>query len=375
MGALSTILKPKTLIPAGAGVFDYLQRRSATKNAVNTLRTGAQNASAIFDPYRKTGEQGLTTLRALTNPETALATLEQTPGYSARLREGERSIQRSAAAKGTLLSGGTLKALTRYGQDYAANALNEEFGRNLSLADMGLAAGSEQARLEQEIANALANGDFEKADELSKLIGIGADVATGLFTKTAPGGVTGTASVTGGLTKAGLAVGKAAGTAGKVVAGGVKAGLGALASNPVGWAALGGAGILALGKTVFGWGNTHKYANKLTAANGPQGVFGGEMEQIDQIGTEQGWTREQKLEALSESLRNTAQAAVDFARQGKDQTKVVSQWFSDFSGPDWQRDWPELASIVAPYQAQLGMRTGVGALSGRLKHPLAERSA
>lgn len=43
------------------------------------------------------------------------------PGYQARLDAGLLARQRSAAAQGTILNGGTQKALERYGQDYAAN--------------------------------------------------------------------------------------------------------------------------------------------------------------------------------------------------------------------------------------------------------------
>ena len=43
------------------------------------------------------------------------------PGYQTRLDAGLMGRQRSAAAQGTILNGGTQKALERYGQDYAAN--------------------------------------------------------------------------------------------------------------------------------------------------------------------------------------------------------------------------------------------------------------
>lgn len=43
------------------------------------------------------------------------------PGYQTRLNAGLQAMERSAAAKGTVLNGGTQKALARYGQDYAAN--------------------------------------------------------------------------------------------------------------------------------------------------------------------------------------------------------------------------------------------------------------
>jgi hypothetical protein len=43
------------------------------------------------------------------------------PGYMARYQQGLDAQQRGAAAQGTLLSGGQLKAAAQYGQDYATN--------------------------------------------------------------------------------------------------------------------------------------------------------------------------------------------------------------------------------------------------------------
>lgn len=49
------------------------------------------------------------------------ADLLASPGYQTRLDAGFQARERSAAARGTVLNGGTLKALERYGQDYAQN--------------------------------------------------------------------------------------------------------------------------------------------------------------------------------------------------------------------------------------------------------------
>lgn len=46
---------------------------------------------------------------------------EESPGYQFRLGEGQKALERGAAARGNLLGGATAKALTRYGQDYATS--------------------------------------------------------------------------------------------------------------------------------------------------------------------------------------------------------------------------------------------------------------
>lgn len=51
------------------------------------------------------------------------------PGYQFRLNEGLKNLDRTAAARGGLLSGGALKAGERYSQDYAANEYTNAFNR------------------------------------------------------------------------------------------------------------------------------------------------------------------------------------------------------------------------------------------------------
>jgi hypothetical protein len=53
------------------------------------------------------------------------------PGYQARLKLGTDAIQRSAAARGGVVTGGTAKALDSYAQDYASNEYNNVYNRAL----------------------------------------------------------------------------------------------------------------------------------------------------------------------------------------------------------------------------------------------------
>jgi hypothetical protein len=51
------------------------------------------------------------------------------PGYAFRLSEGQKALDRSAAARGGLISGGALKAATRYGQDMGSQEYTNAFNR------------------------------------------------------------------------------------------------------------------------------------------------------------------------------------------------------------------------------------------------------
>ena len=51
------------------------------------------------------------------------------PGYAFRLGEGTKALERSAAARGGLLSGGTGKALQRFGQELGSQEYTNAFNR------------------------------------------------------------------------------------------------------------------------------------------------------------------------------------------------------------------------------------------------------
>lgn len=59
----------------------------------------------------------------------SLADFEQDPGYAFRVSEGMKALERSAAARGSLFGGGTLRALTRYGQDMGSQEYLNAYNR------------------------------------------------------------------------------------------------------------------------------------------------------------------------------------------------------------------------------------------------------
>ncbi|SFI84479.1 hypothetical protein [Albimonas pacifica] len=65
---------------------------------------------------------------------------EATPGYQFQLEQGQQAIDRSAAARGGLFSGATMKASQRFGQGLAAQEYNTYLNRLAALAGTGQAA-------------------------------------------------------------------------------------------------------------------------------------------------------------------------------------------------------------------------------------------
>jgi hypothetical protein len=111
--------------------------RAAETQAAAAEQAGEQQR-AIFErqvelsaPYRAAGEVALNKLIPLATEYTpfGMAQFQADPGYAFRLSEGQKALERSAAARGNLLSGGTGKALTRYGQEMGSQEYMNAFNR------------------------------------------------------------------------------------------------------------------------------------------------------------------------------------------------------------------------------------------------------
>jgi hypothetical protein len=75
------------------------------------------------------------------------------PGYQFRLGEGLRGVENSAAARGILQSGGTLKGIDKYAEGLAASDFGDSFNRYSTLAGLGNAAMNTGANAASNYAN------------------------------------------------------------------------------------------------------------------------------------------------------------------------------------------------------------------------------
>lgn len=71
------------------------------------------------------------------NADARMEAMVKTPGYQFRLTEGEKALERSAAARSGVLSGAQIKATARYGQDFATNEFDNTLRRVGALVDTG----------------------------------------------------------------------------------------------------------------------------------------------------------------------------------------------------------------------------------------------
>jgi hypothetical protein len=149
---------PPAVIAAGIGaagaVGGGLIASSAAKKAARAQEQASQNAAAVQremfekqtalqEPFRQAGltaQQQIMQLLGIGGDQAApgygsLAKsfgtdqFQQDPGYAFRQSEGMKALERSAAARGGLLSGGTLKGIQRFGQDLASQEYQNAFNR------------------------------------------------------------------------------------------------------------------------------------------------------------------------------------------------------------------------------------------------------
>lgn len=90
------------------------------------------------------------------------------PGYAFRQAEGQKAIDRQAAARGGLISGGALKATQRFGQELASQEYGNAYGRFMNnqeqlfnrlsgLAGTGQVANDSLGQAGRNYANAVSN--------------------------------------------------------------------------------------------------------------------------------------------------------------------------------------------------------------------------
>lgn len=181
---------------AGATVVGGVLSSNAAGKAADAQSGAAANATAEqqreFDanqanlkPFRDAGISVLPELTSGTAPggefnrNFTLADFNQDPGYQFRMDQGQKALESSAAARGGALSGGALKAISQYGQDYASgeysNAYNRfnndqttRFNRLSALAGTGQTATNTTGTLGTQTAsdiaqNTLASGNAQAA--------------------------------------------------------------------------------------------------------------------------------------------------------------------------------------------------------------------
>jgi hypothetical protein len=107
------------------------QTANATNQATQLQREMWQAQQEQQKPWLQAGQTALNALTPLaTNYQRfGMDQFQQDPGYAFRLSEGQKALDRQAAARGGLISGGALKAAQRYGQEMGSQEYQNAFNR------------------------------------------------------------------------------------------------------------------------------------------------------------------------------------------------------------------------------------------------------
>jgi len=128
----------------GAGLLGATASKSAAKTQAGAAQQAADVQRSQFEqtredqaPYRQAGYNALAELqRTAGNVPGAFrfgaGDYQADPGYAFRLSEGQKALDRQAAARGGLISGGALRAAQRYGQEMGSQEFGNAYNRALT---------------------------------------------------------------------------------------------------------------------------------------------------------------------------------------------------------------------------------------------------
>lgn len=159
----------------------------AAKSAGDTQAAATDRATAaqermfgkqveLQEPFRQVGVNALPELVAASKYEPfTMAKFQADPGYAFRLKEGLKALDRSAAARGGLLSGAQLRGITEYGQEMGSQEFTNAFNRYQAERQARLNPLQSLAGMSQSSANTLTGAAGQLGQNIgSNIIGGGA---------------------------------------------------------------------------------------------------------------------------------------------------------------------------------------------------------
>ena len=153
---------------------------AASREAIDLQRQMYYEGVARQQPWLQAGQIALNKLvpEATNYQNFGMEQFKQDPGYAFRMSEGMKALENSAAARGNLLSGATMKGIQRYGQDMASQEYMNAFNRYQAERQARLNPLQSLAGVGQTTANALAAGGQGFANTVNQLtLGNAADRA------------------------------------------------------------------------------------------------------------------------------------------------------------------------------------------------------
>ena len=147
-----------SVISAGASVSASQSQSRANKRAIASQEKMFNKQIELQEPFRKVGVNALPDLVAASKyTPFGMDQFQADPGYAFRMQEGLKALDRSAAARGGLLSGATLRGAQRYGQDLGSQEYTNAFNRYQIERNARLNPLQSLAGMSQTAANTMSN--------------------------------------------------------------------------------------------------------------------------------------------------------------------------------------------------------------------------
>jgi hypothetical protein len=135
--------------------------QNAENQAIQQQNLNYQRAANNLSPYTTAGTNAINQMTALNNGD--YSSFKQSPDYQFTLNQGLQGVDRSAAARGSLYSGGQSADLLNYAEGLANQQYNSYYNKIAGLAGMGLQGASTLANVGTNTANQLTNSAFGNA--------------------------------------------------------------------------------------------------------------------------------------------------------------------------------------------------------------------
>lgn len=146
------------LLGANAAKSAAKTQAASTDQATELQREMFNKQVELQEPWRAAGVNALNKLQGMADYKLFdNNAFTRDPGYGFRLAEGQKALDRAAAARGGLISGGALKAAQRYGQDMGSQEYQNAFNRYQIERNAQLAPYQSLAGVGQTATNTLGN--------------------------------------------------------------------------------------------------------------------------------------------------------------------------------------------------------------------------
>jgi len=166
----------------GSAVLGAASSRSAAKTQSNAANQAAGLQQQQFErqmelqaPFREVGLRALNKLEGASEyTPFGMAQFQADPGYGFRFDQGQKALERSAAARGGLISGNTGGALQQFGQGMASQEYQNAFNRYQAERQARLGPLQSLAGVGQTSVNALGQAGQNYASGMGEALGAGA---------------------------------------------------------------------------------------------------------------------------------------------------------------------------------------------------------